>query len=355
MKVRSLHFGKAISAALFVLLLSVAGMKNALAQNLVATLKHGDNLSFYYGANALVDAHEDAETGDIITLSSGSFAPTTITKAITLRGAGCMEDTISGVHPTVINDYDFTLNVGGDAENHLTVEGIYFSSRTRVRNLSYPKFIKCNFNEIEIYYSSNYSSYSNGYMNNAQFNNCVINEFNFKNSTNTTFMNSVVWNAQDLGNTDRTVLAFNSIIGLRCTHAYALSAYNSIIIGIHDGCGGSIQLKQYSIAYNCIGIDNGYGTMWGVTTYNCMNVNNYSDVFETFNGNFSYEEAFILKEEIATSFLGDDGTEVGIHGGYIPYDPRPSYQIVRHYNVPKKSDNEGHLNVEIEVYTEEGE
>ena len=90
-----------------------------------------------------------------------------------------------------------------------------------------------------------------------------------------------------------------------------------------------------------------------------MEVNYLSDVFETFNNNyydnFSYEEAYILKEEIATGFLGDDGTEVGIHGGYMPYDPRPSYQIVRHYSVPKKSDNEGHLNVEIEVYTEEGE
>ena len=91
MKVRSLHFGKAISAALFVLLLSVAGMKNALAQTLVATLKHGDNISFYYGANALVDAHEDAETGDIITLSSGTFTtPNWFSQAITWGGAGCV-------------------------------------------------------------------------------------------------------------------------------------------------------------------------------------------------------------------------------------------------------------------------
>lgn len=89
-----------------------------------------------------------------------------------------------------------------------------------------------------------------------------------------------------------------------------------------------------------------------------MEVGGYQDVFETFEGFteniLDFEESFILKDEIATGFLGDDGTEVGIHGGYMPYDPRPSYQIVRHYSVPKKSDNEGHLNVEIEVYTEEG-
>jgi hypothetical protein len=88
-----------------------------------------------------------------------------------------------------------------------------------------------------------------------------------------------------------------------------------------------------------------------------MEVNNLSDVFETFNNSnsFSYEEAYILKESIATGFLGDDGTEVGIHGGNIPYEWRPSYMIVKHYNVPNKSDNEGHLNVGIEIYTEEGE
>ena len=33
MKAKALQFGKAMSAALFVLLLSVAGMKNAFAQN----------------------------------------------------------------------------------------------------------------------------------------------------------------------------------------------------------------------------------------------------------------------------------------------------------------------------------
>ena len=341
MNVRSLHFGKAISAALFVLLLSVAGMKNALAQNLVATLKHGDEISFYYGANALVDAHEDAETGDIITLSSGTFAPTEITKAITLRGAGCMEDTISGVHPTVIpGTMDFNV---GDTENYLTVEGVFFSGTVYRYWLHHPKFVKCNFNSF---------THGGNSMDNAQFINCVLNSINFYESSNTTLINSVLWQEYYFSNSNYTVTAYNSIIRLT-DQVGALIAYNCIFFRGN----GSNQLSQYCDAHNCIGIKAPF-TDWGFfncNNYNCMEVNNFSDVFETFAGDFSYEEAFILKEEIATGFLGDDGTEVGIHGGNIPYDSRPSYQIVRHYSVPKKSDNEGHLNVEIEVYTEEGE
>lgn len=189
-------------------------------------------------------------------------------------------------------------------------------------------------------------------MDNAQFISCVLKSIDFQHSTSTTLISCVVWQESYLSNSNYTVTAYNSVIRLT-DYAGALIAYNCIFLRGN----GSPQLSEYSEAHNCIGIRAPFGdwAMFNCTNYNCMEVYNFSDVFETFNGDFSYEEAYILKEEIATSFLGDDGTEVGIHGGAIPYDPRPSYQIVRHYNVPNKSDNEGHLNVEIEIYTEEGE
>ena len=147
MKVRSLHFGKALSAALFVLLLSVAGTKNALAQTLVATLQHGDSISFYYGSNAMIEAYEACEAGDIITLSSGSFAVPwyPIGKAITLRGAGYVADNISGVQPTVIAN-EIVIGSGDEEGISLTLEGIHFSGDVRFENLTHPKFVKCNFN-----------------------------------------------------------------------------------------------------------------------------------------------------------------------------------------------------------------
>jgi len=47
MKTKSLQLGKAMSAALFVLLLMVAGAKNVLAQTQVATLQHGDEMTAF--------------------------------------------------------------------------------------------------------------------------------------------------------------------------------------------------------------------------------------------------------------------------------------------------------------------
>jgi hypothetical protein len=334
MRFNSLQFGKAISAALFVLLLVVVGSKNALAQNQVATLQHGEDISVFYGQNAFVEAHNAAETGDIITLSSGTFTPITITKAITLRGAGCAVDTVSNTEPTVFGGY-IELNVN-DTDNYLTIEGILFGSDVVFFTLNNPKFNKCNITHI---------GYYNGgcHMNNAQFVNCFINQFDPTCANNTTFINSVVWNAGGTSN-NYTVLLYNSIMRMPFSNSGGLSAYNSII-------AEEYSYGSTSAFVNCIGIGNdpfGNGYTTGCATYT-----SYDEVFDTFAGSFSFDEPFILKDEIATGFLGNDGTEVGIHGGTMPYSSRPTYMVMKRCNVANKSTIDGKLSVDIEVVTEE--
>lgn len=80
-----------------------------------------------------------------------------------------------------------------------------------------------------------------------------------------------------------------------------------------------------------------------------MEVDGYDDVFDTFTGAVSYANIYQLKEEIATSFLGQDGTEVGIYGGIIPYKTRPSYMILKNCNVAGQTDENKKLNVEMEL------
>ena len=61
-------------------------------QTTVALLNHEGTITTYYGSEALVQAHKAAVHGDVITLSGGGFtAPSSWTKAVTLRGAGCYE------------------------------------------------------------------------------------------------------------------------------------------------------------------------------------------------------------------------------------------------------------------------
>ena len=83
-----------------------------------------------------------------------------------------------------------------------------------------------------------------------------------------------------------------------------------------------------------------------------MEVDGFDDVFETFAGTVTYDNSYELKEEITTSFLGNDGTEVGIYGGMMPYDPRPTYMRMKRCNVAPRSTIDNKLSVEIEVLTD---
>ena len=169
MRLKSLQIGKAMSAALFVLLLSVAGLKNALAQNQAATLQHEGNISVFYGPDALSNAHEAAATNDTITLSSGYFNGCRFTKAITIHGAGCTVNTVSGTSPTKVST---SYIQKGDATIPLAFEGIWFSfiqyenAENNSRNIC---FNKCFIDEFK-----NSSYYTTHRLLNSQFNNCII-------------------------------------------------------------------------------------------------------------------------------------------------------------------------------------
>lgn len=349
MKAKALQFGKAMSAALFVLLLSVAGMKNALAQNQVATLQHNDTISAFYGMNALVEAHAAAIDGDIITLSSGTFTKTDITKNITLHGAGCTADTLGNL-PTIVSG-SFSISGLGDSYC-LDIEGISFGDITYRNVLSQVRFRKCNINAL----IRDSSSWSAGTMLNVQFINCLIGSADIKSGNdNVTIMNcsigSLTHNIRSYSsNISTSVYVYNSILGIASVQSYltngGLYLYNCII----SGTTPVSQLAESS-AYNCIEIDSVFTS--SVQTYNCMSVNSYSEVFESFDGSFSFDSDYSLKEEITSSFLGNDGREVGIYGGVMPYDPRPSYLILSRCNVANRSTIDGKLSVEIEVITNE--
>ncbi|MBR3492763.1 MAG: hypothetical protein IKH44_10750 [Bacteroidales bacterium] len=346
MKLSTLQFGKAMSAALFVLLL-VAGMKNALAQNLVATLQHeGTITGTYFGQNALVSAYNAASDGDIITLSSGVFVGTSIYKAVTIHGAGCVDDTITGVGRTQVSSFGVSKSGYSEASNSI-FEGIYFSTTINFYAYGSPitnvTFRKCNIDAIT--YSTNGSTY-----NNIQFENCVIKSFSFQRFLDASFVNSVVkfsnYNHGDIykcTSFHNSVALFND--GLNINN---LIAYNSIFATISNHTVSNCTF------FNCLNIKKGETSLFdGQTCNTVMEVNDYSDVFETFNGTVSYDNIYQLKNDIATSFLGHDGTEVGLYGGMLPYRTRPHYMIIRNCNVAGRTTIDNKLSVEIELIDED--
>ena len=342
MKVSFLQMKRALNVALFVLLLSLVGTKNTFAQTQLATLQHGDDLSVFYGTNAFVEAHNAAAGGDIITLSGGSFVPCTISKGITLHGAGCEANMEANTVPTVFSS-DISLNVT-DAVNPLIIEGVVFSCTVIPMNLNNPKFIKCYMNQ----WRGN-SGYCN--VHNAQFVNCFLKDFYSNYCVSTIFVNTVVSALRTGSSSSGTdsCIAYNSIVRYNDVYIYRISAYNSIFVAYSN-----IQYAYNGFFQNCIGIKPGNSQSPFNSSYtsDCVLYNSFSDVFETFTGTFNYGVSFVLKDEIATGFLGTDGTQVGIYGGLKPYDIRPSYMVVRRCNVANSTTGDGMLNVDIEVITE---
>ena len=64
---------------LFLSLVALVMATMSYAQSkLVATLTHGDKVTMYDGASAFKKAYNAAQSGDVITLSGGSFSGVTI-------------------------------------------------------------------------------------------------------------------------------------------------------------------------------------------------------------------------------------------------------------------------------------
>lgn len=135
------------------------------AQNsLLATLSHEGNVTTFYGASALRDAHDAAVHGDVITLSSGSFNPVNITKAVTLRGAGMAVDSVHNILPTIISG-NFSISIPDSVTQRFTLEGIYHNHTIKYIYLNNAMFVKCRLNEIS-------DDHSSSRLKNATFTNC---------------------------------------------------------------------------------------------------------------------------------------------------------------------------------------
>lgn len=154
--------------------------------SLIATLNHEGTLSTFYGSTALQQAHEAAANGDVVTLSSGTFASVNITKAITLRGAGMTLDAKTQTEPTVLANA-FNIEIPDESTQRLTIEGIYSNQTINIKRLSNAMFLKSRFSRIEAQSDDNvakdinviHCKFSKGYFDytgngSASFINCII-------------------------------------------------------------------------------------------------------------------------------------------------------------------------------------
>lgn len=319
--------------------------------SVIATLFHDGDIKTFYGTGALRSAHAAAVHGDVITLSSGSFTATDITKAVTLRGAGMEYDSISVTEPTIISG-DFSIQIASDStlqNNNLVMEGIYHNADGTITvkgSLNNPQFVKCRLYEI-MCSNASYIYYAN-------FINCVIaNQVFFYSSGSATFVNCYVNDLYQY-NYGSSHEFQNCVV--KDTHFVDISntVFRNCFLYAAASASSYNYLPSSSSAYNCVALSGSSSTNIFANQSNTTNtqVSSFSDVFKTWTGsslaNFKAER-LELTDAAKTKYLGSDGTQIGIYGGSIPFDPRPSNPQITKLNVASKSTADGKLSVDIEV------
>ena len=177
------------------------------------------------------------------------------------------------------------------------------------------------------------------------FNSCKIMVFKCRDASGIIIQNSVVGFASYELDQNYSNLIYNSVVCFDDDVTMENTrVFNSILATANGNTASNTTF------YNCIEIKTGDSNIFeGQLNNSNMQVNSYEEVFRTFDGTVDYNENYLLKSSIANTFLGDDGTEVGIHGGMNPYNARPSYMIIRNTNVANRTTEDDKLNVEIEL------
>ncbi len=345
-------------------------------QTAVALLNHEGTISTFYGADALTQAHKAAVHGDVITLSGGAFtAPSSWTKAVTLRGAGCHEGADNSREVTSIGNY-FKFAIPVEIETTMTIEGINFKSEfsfsTNVKNTT---FLKCYF-----------ASYISNVCCNTNFYNCILNGLSFSASaTNLADVNLFNCYVNDPNNSSSYVSAnfTNCVVRFAGGSSYYTSIW-SVNYAIYTNCIFCANMYPYynnqkpsdfnipatCTATNCLSCycayKNATETEDAIYDYNIFDemgntTNKYleegkplnetiTSVFKTYNGTdgFSFNEFYELTDEAKAMYIGSDGTQIGLYGG-MGFDLVPSTLQITKCEVSPRSTKDGKISVSIEV------
>lgn len=316
-------------------LVLVCAMSSFAQTSLMATLNHEGTISTFYGAVALRQAHAAAVSGDVITLSSGTFLSTDITKAVTIRGAGMDVSKAYDIvnEPTVLGG-DFRIKIPAEDTGRLTLEGIfhneniYFSEgqvknalflKSRFKNIS--KSGSCKVQDLTVLNCRISESINVDDGNSAQFLNSVVNSFN---SGYMSFSHCVILDGFRLGNNG--------------------NEYKNCIITYESGG----FFSSSSSAYNNLFISNETSLLQNVPNNTNLRVPTSDERFAYLRG-YNDSKDYRLTDQNRDVLKATDGGEIGIYGGSLPYSAIPTNPQITKFNVASRTTADGKLSVDIEV------
>ncbi len=331
---------------LFSLFAALAVVCTLSAQTQIATLSSGDSIKTFYGHEALLKAYSASTHGDVITLSEGNFeVPAEINKRITIRGAGMNLVTLSDSTvqlPTILDGHSsfkvYTKAVGHEV---FTLEGVCYNGTLGLGGTN-PQLIKCKLKEVSYCYVDGRTDT----LRNGSFVNChVYSGFSIQNA-DVLCQNSYIQEYHSY-NRNMSCRMDHCVVTFRHGGDYIENTYlTNCILKFLDT--NSAHTSNPMI-YNCLWV--GYV----ITSANYPNApfdscdpaqNNH--VFPQ-DSTLFVDGSFCELTPAAKAYKGNDGTELGIYGGMMPFSPTPSVPQITKFAVAPKTDAEGKLAVDIEI------
>lgn len=334
-----------------VIMMSVLSQKT-IAQDLqMATLQHGDTMKAFYGSEALNDALASAETGDIISLSAGVFTAPAITKAVTIQGAGYMMDQENNRYRTTLLG-EATVNIP-NGEKGLLLEGLHTQSDFTIDGDSLCGFIirKCRLSKLTInakavngeigqskIYQLDWTETRNLFIHHVVMHQVYGN--NKLNEEGVVIDHCVV--TGHLENNVTAVIQNSMIKNARGTNACAF--YNNVITQ------NSISNSYYSYMISSNTLSG--NTIWTVTVFGYDDCpSEYSSLFVTAAHAWTWNDTYDYKltDEAATTYTCNDGTQIGLYGGTVPFTDVPTTPQIISKTIATQTDENGMLSVKIQV------
>lgn len=312
------------------------------AQSLsVATLSKQGVTTHYYGSTALKSALSAAAHGDTINLSGGTFEVNVISKGVVIRGAGVKAELPTTIHFIYNDDTDKDPYISVTATNNpypLSIEGARIKLNDDLTitgtNILFMRDMFMSDNSSIIYLTKTAK--------NLQFVNCHVSVpvKPLASGGSVSFVNSYVYEFDNDNNGATCTATFvNSIYKIYSSYAYHSTFVNCIFVD--NGI-----LPSNAIAMNCV-------AFYGYTFDDCSSVNNQigQNIFKTYTRGTHYKESetFELTDAAKAAYLGNDGKEVGLYGGVMPFTWTPSYPQISTLTVGEHTNNAGLLEVNITV------
>lgn len=315
----------------FTLVASLLIAANLLAQSAYATfaaLQHEGKLTSFTGIDALKEAVEAAEDGDVITLSSGIFnGECTITKAITLRGAG-----MTGPDATRLTGAGrLDVSITGAEDKTLVIEGIDTGIYGITCHLNEPKSLgqlivrKCFIPEFLVVEG----------VDDIVISNCKVQELQVS-----------FWSSLN---------CYNSLVANTSFGGYGSAVFKNCIVG-----GGPMATYEDCVCYamtswwagcsvtNTIYVlENGEEVLTSPTHKNVSYVNGMTSIFDW------NQECPLFDVDVMRSFdyktKSDIDPSIGIYAGQFPFSPKLDLPTIKGINVSKQTDTDGKLGIDVEI------